>query len=827
MPSICQSSSPEKRRAVRQKCRKMKSRKTKADLLKEIDALHRRVEELENAEDSFRERERRLLEIIDFFPDATMIIDRNGKVIAWNRSIEIMTGIKAEEIIGRGNYEYAIPFYGGRRPILVDIALHPDASLEKRYTTIERQGEILFGESYTPFLRKSEGVHLSATASVLRDLKGDTIGAIECIRDNTERKKLEEDLLRSEKRYRDLVDNSPVGVYQTHIDGKIFFANQFFADMIEIKSPDELMSLNMIDFYLRKEDRREFIAILKTEGILRNHDIDFVTGAGNIRHVLISAVLDYDLISGTVVDITERKQIEKSLKNSERTFRDLFDNSPDPCWIIEGEVFTDCNNAAVLAHGYRNKSELLGKRPWQLAPERQPGGELSIEKGKRMLAEAKAKGIHRFEWEKCRADGGTYTVDTILATTMIHGKEVFYCTWRDISESKRAEEERRQLERQLIHAQKMEAIGMLAGGVAHDFNNILMSIQGYAGLVLMETAPDNPSYPKLKIIEEQVKSGATLTRQLLGIARSGVYDVKPTNMNDLLEKSSGMFGRTKKEININKYLQDNIWIVRIDQGQINQVLLNLFINAWQAMPEGGDLFLETQNVHLDESVVAAYNINPGSYVRISVTDTGIGMDEETMEQIFNPFFTTKKADRGTGLGLASAYGIIRNHGGYITVRSMPGRGSTFNIFLPASVAEPEDASASGPVMEKIPGNETILVVDDEINIATMMKDILTSLGYRVFLAGSGQEAISIYMEKKKDIDLIIMDMIMPGISGEKAFMYLRDINPDVKVVVSSGYSIDSQYQQILKEGCRGFLQKPFNIEELSRKIREVLDSNVL
>jgi len=381
--------------------------------------------------------------------------------------------------------------------------------------------------------------------------------------------------------------------------------------------------------------------------------------------------------------------------------------------------------------------------------------------------------------------------------------------------------ERKRLESQLLQAQKMEAIGTLAGGIAHDFNNILMGIQGIASLMMLDFDPSQPQYERLKLIEDQVKRGADLTKQLLGFARGGRYEVKPTNINEIIEKSSSMFGRTRKEIAVHRKYEKDIWTLEVDQGQMEQVFLNLYVNAWQAMPGGGSIYLETQNVVLEEHDHLPGLNRPGRYVKVSVSDTGMGMDEKTRERIFDPFFTTKGIGRGTGLGLAMVYGIIKGHGGVIHVYSEPGHGTTFHIHLPASEKSVvKEKTVSGAILK---GTETILLVDDEKMVLEVSKEILESLGYRVFAAGSGQEAIGVYMEKKGRIDLVILDMIMPGMPGGETFDRLREIHPGIAVLLSSGYSVNGQAQEILDRGCRGFLQKPFTTEILSKKIRETLN----
>lgn len=318
----------------------------------------------------------------------------------------------------------------------------------------------------------------------------------------------------------------------------------------------------------------------------------------------------------------------------------------------------------------------------------------------------------------------------------------------------------------------MEAIGTLAGGIAHDINNILMGIQGNASIVLMDIDPSDPQYEKLKNIEEYVISGSNLTKQLLGFARSGKYHVRAANLNELVEKTSGMFGRTKKEIRINTRFQDGIWAVEVDQSQIEQVLLNIYVNAWQAMPAGGDLYLDVKNIIIDEGYVKTYRINPGRYVRISITDTGVGMDDTVRQRIFDPFFTTKEMGRGTGLGLASAYGIIKNHGGFINVYSEIGKGTTFNIYLPVSDKK-EINETIEPTEKIIKGSGTILFVDDEEMIISLGKEILEKLGYNVLLANGGGEALNVYKNNREKIDLVILDMIMPDLSGNVVFEKMR------------------------------------------------------
>ena len=368
----------------------------------------------------------------------------------------------------------------------------------------------------------------------------------------------------------------------------------------------------------------------------------------------------------------------------------------------------------------------------------------------------------------------------------------------------------------------MEAVGTLAGGIAHDFNNLLMGIQGYTSLMMLKTDPSHYHYEKLKNIEHYVIRGADLTRQLLGFARGGKYEITPANMNELITKSSRMFGRTKKEVAITTRLEPNLWTVEVDQGQIEQVLLNLYLNATQAMPGGGSISIETQNRIIEETEKLSSYYKAGKYVRISVKDTGVGMDENTKQRIFEPFFTTKEMGRGTGLGLASAYGIVKSHGGFIDVESEIGHGSNFIIHLPISAKAAQKRIAIHE--EKLfKGDETILLVDDEAVMLEVGTEMLNNLNYKVIAARSGKEAIEIFMEKKDEIQLIILDMVMPEMNGSETFNRLNQIQPGMKVLVSSGYSLSEEAARISKLGCNSFIQKPFDIYRISAKIREILD----
>jgi two-component system, cell cycle sensor histidine kinase and response regulator CckA len=503
------------------------------------------------------------------------------------------------------------------------------------------------------------------------------------------------------------------------------------------------------------------------------------------------------------------KKLEGLFNESEYRYQLVVDNANEAIFVLQDGGMKFPNPKTLELFG-RSQEELLNLpfRELVFGEDRGllPFGDLEFPETRKIISDS--------TFRITRPVGDPLWVDMNAVSIEWMDRAAFLVFLRDVTEKK-------MMENELVHAQKMEAIGTLAGGMAHDFNNLLTGISGYTSLMLLRRDAADPSYERLKSIEQLVQSGANLTRQLLGFARGGKYEVKPTDLNELLRSSSEMFGRTNREIRIQRKYQKDLQPVEADKGQLEQVLLNLYLNAWQAMPEGGDLFLETQNTTLDPAYAARHSIHAGEYVRISVTDTGMGMDQATQRRIFEPFFTTKEMGRGTGLGLASVYGIIKNHGGLINVYSEVGKGTTFNIYLPVSKKAIADEETVNQAV--VHSHETILLIDDEETILKVGKEMMEALGYRVYTALGGEEALKIYRDRQDKIDLAILDMVMPAMSGGETFDRLKAVNQSLKVILSSGFSMNDQISRILERGCDSFMQKPFNIKELSQKIREVLD----
>ncbi len=388
-----------------------------------------------------------------------------------------------------------------------------------------------------------------------------------------------------------------------------------------------------------------------------------------------------------------------------------------------------------------------------------------------------------------------------------------------IQERIQVEKERKKLETHLAQAQRMEAIGTLAGGTAHNFNNLLMGIEGNVSLMLLEKDPGDPDVERLNSIKGLVSNGAKLTNQLLGYAREGTFEVKTLDLNQLVRQTSDAFSNTKKEIRVRMDLGDNLPGISADQEQIELTLLNLYLNAADAMPDGGDLRIRTSAATQDALRGKPYHVPRGTYLLLEVSDTGMGMDQETMKHIFEPFYTTKGLAKGTGLGLSSVYGIVKGHGGFIDLESEQGKGSIFRIYIPAS----EQPALREPDVPAPTTNtrRTALLVDDEPMIRDVGVKMMEKLGYRVYSAAGGREAVSFIERHKDEIGIVILDMIMPDMSGEQTYEAIEAVSPGVRVLLSSGYGLDKKIKDLLRLGCAGFIQKPFTMDDLSQKLSQI------
>ena len=619
----------------------------------------------------------------------------------------------------------------------------------------------------------------------------------------------------SEDRYRSLVDNSlsAIVVYRQET---ILFANKpSFAifgyepeDLNNIVIDDLLAPETVADVAERRRRRLageiEEASVYESKGKRKN---------GEIFEMEISVCLvkyqGEPCCMAFMSDISERKKSEEAIRESEARFRNLFDLSPQAVALAKVETgkIIDVNDRFCKLFKF-SKDEIIGRTTAETDL-------YSKTERDKFLKKLQASGeVRDLEMDFRAKDGAIINTLMFSKIIQIFGKPLILTILFDMTE-------RRQLETQLQHAQRMEAIGTLAGGIAHEFNNLLMAIQGNASLILSDMNEPHPHVERLRNIENLVKSGARLTGQLLGYARKGKYEARPISLNRVVEETADTFGSARKEIMIYRNLATDVLAIEADQGQIVQVLLNLFINAADAMPNGGKLIIETMNISHLHIKNKTYHAKPGNYVLLKISDTGLGMAKETMDRMFEPFFTTKKMGRGTGLGLASVYGIVKAHGGYIDVDSETDKGTTFSVYLPATEKKPQkDIESTGP---STGSTETILLIDDDEMVLETGAMMLKRLGYTVFSADNGKTALRIYEQKRDHIEMVILDMIMPDISGSETYDALKKVDPDVKVLLSSGYSIDGQAEEILGRGCDGFIQKPFTMEELSMKVQEILN----
>jgi len=625
-------------------------------------------------------------------------------------------------------------------------------------------------------------------------------------------------LAEAEEKYRTILESIEDGYYEMDMAGDLTFFNDSLC-RIHGYSRDELMGMNnrrYTDPETLHELHETFDKITRSGRPDTAFDWGIIRKDGAKRCLEASASLMKDQADhkigfrGILRDVTEKKQTESELIHTKNFLKNIVDSSIDGIIStdLDGQViYTSPRSTSIMGYG---QEEVIGKKVSSFYAQGQ-------QDAKAIMKALSEKGELRDYELKLMAKGGELIDINVSGSLLIDEKGEVIGTlgiFRDITE-------KNELILQLQRVQKLEALGTLAGGIAHNFNNLLMGIMGNTSLMLLETGSTHPNFERLKTIEKQVQSGSKLTAQLLGYAREGQYEIKPINLNQLVGETSDTFGTARKEIEVQQDCADELFGIEADEGQIEQVLLNLYVNAADAMAGGGVMSLKTMNVTHENMKDKPYMVKPGNYVLLTVADSGTGMDKKTMERIFEPFFTTKGLGKGTGLGLASVYGIIKAHGGYIDVNSDKGRGTTFSIYLPASEREVEKyAKGTDQIVE---GEGAILVVDDEDAVLDVGTQLLNALGYEVLAAGSGKEAIEVYNANIDKIDMVILDMVMPGMGGGETFDRLKKINSGLKVLLSSGYSIDGQADEILTRGCNGFIQKPFNMKLLSQRVSEILD----
>ncbi|MBD3343795.1 MAG: PAS domain S-box protein [Chitinivibrionales bacterium] len=520
-------------------------------------------------------------------------------------------------------------------------------------------------------------------------------------------------------------------------------------------------------------------------------------------------------------EVRTRQKAESDLRESEEGFKRLFEYAPDAYYIHDMKgTFLDGNRQAERIVGL-SREKLIGSNLLKLNLLSQDQLPRAV---KNLAWNAGGKGTGPDEFILTRKDESTVPVEISTYPLTVKSKKVVLGIARDITLRKRVEEEKKALEAQLRQAQKMEAIGLLAGGIAHDFNNALGAIAGYADLIKQSFGKDNPRLLKYaSMIFNSSERAADLTTKLLAFARRGKFESSAIHVNDIIDEVIGLLERTvPKNIMILQNLNADPSVIIGDHTQIQNAILNLALNARDAMPQGGTLSFNSELVELDEKFAQEhpYHVVQGTYVYVTVDDTGIGMDEETKKRIFEPFFTTKEKGKGTGLGLASVYGTIKSHNGYIEVYSETGNGTSVVMYFPA--AHDTSSEQTECDIEIIKGTGTILVVDDEQSIRDMASDLLSTMGYTVITCNDGVECERYYADHFKEIDVVIIDIVMPHCDGYSCFVSLKRINANIKALVSSGHAMNEAAQKILDAGALGFIQKPFSLKVISHKLAGII-----
>ncbi|MEN6466264.1 MAG: PAS domain S-box protein [Syntrophaceae bacterium] len=785
-------------------------------------------------EDALKESQQRLADIIDFLPDATLVIDREGKVIAWNRAIEEMTGIKAEDMLEKGDYEYALPFYGERRPILIDLALRPAGDFEKsRYMNSNRQGTSLSGEAYMPAMKGGE-IYLLGTASVLRDSRGNVVGAIESIRDITERRRAELDLKESQQRLADIIDFLPDATLVIDTEGRVIAWNRAIEEMTGIRAEDMLGKGDyeyalpfygerrpiVIDLVLAEHKRRDFekkyISFEMRDKVLFGEAIMPALHGGGVILSATAAVLrdSKGRIVGAIEairDITERRVAEERYRSIfENAAEGIFQNTPD------GRLL-NANPALARIFGFSSPEEMIASindKSVDFFIDPQVLSEINALLDK----QGSVRDFHSDRFRK--KDGSSVWLSVNMQAVRDKSGNLMYYegTCQDMTD-------RKNLESRLLQAQKMEAIGTMAGGIAHDFNNILASIMGYTELTMTRTYNENLSRYLQQVINACGRA-KNLISQILTFSRQQEKEVKPIVIGPLVKEALKLLRASiPSTIEIESDIHPDTRAVFADPIQIHQVIMNLCTNAAYEMRDRGGIL----GISLRDTEVSGRDpdldpdLCPGHYVELRVNDTGRGIGKDVINRIFDPFFTTKKKGEGTGLGLSVVYGIVKECGGAITVRSDPGQGSSFIVLLPAietPPALPENAK------EHIPrGTETVLFVDDEVIISEMGRDLLESLGYTVVTFNSAMAALDSFRARAAEFDLVITDMTMPGMTGADLAVEILKIRPGIPIMLCTGYSELISENEAKQLGIREFVMKPYPVKELAQAVRRALQAD--
>lgn len=778
--------------------------------------LKMQIEERHRIEEELRESRQRASNIINFLPDATFVIDRAGKVIVWNRAIEEMTGIRAEDMLGKDNFEYALPLYGCRRPMLIDLLFESEEKLREHYSLVFREKDVIIAEAGGACLRDKR-VLLWGKASPLYDQYGKITGAIEVIRDVTDSKAAEDALREKEAHLRLITENMVDNVCQIDERGCLIYASPSMKRIFGFDAM-EILGRPVTDL-IHPEDMesvlRSVCAAIKSN--TATTVVEYRHGHANGAYLWVESLghMFYDdggKFTGAVYvtrDITRRKRAEFSLNDTQEKFRILVENIPVGISLMDRNGnFEYCNPAFTETFGY-SLADIPSMQAWKeklLAEDPGIPADFGTHTAESLLSGARVR---------CR-NGGTKTVN-IRSTMMTDGRLLF--TYGDITEQVR-------LEAQLRQAQKMEAIGTLAGGIAHDFNNILTPIIGYCDLSLREIPEGSRLHRNIEQVLRSSTRARDMVRQILAFSRQTEHESRPVALDGLLREAITFLRSTLPstiEIRQNIDPESADRNVIADPTQIHQVIINLCANAAHAIGDRIGI-LEVGLSRIDTSGGAFENVpelKEGSYLKLSISDTGHGMEEAVKQRIFDPYFTTKGPNEGTGLGLAVVYGIVKRLAGAITVSSKPGEGTTFEVLLPEAKKIP--AVSARKAVAPPHGKGHILVVDDEKYIVDLQKEMLDQLGYEVTARYSSLDALDAFRSNPHRFDLILTDQTMPQMTGVELAMEALGIRPGIPIVLCTGLSENINMERAGKTGLAALLMKPMSLQDLAETIHRILN----
>jgi len=776
-----------------------------------------------NAEDELQRNSRRMADIIDFLPDATLVLDKNQKVIFWNRAIEEMTGIKASKMIGKSEYVYSIPFYREERPILLNYFWQDIENVHLKYPNISKSGNSLITEIFVPGLYNDRGAWLFVKASPFYDTEGNLQGAIESIRDITDSKKAIEALQKSEEQYRLLAETAEDVIWT--IDPNLHFTYVSpSARKMQGYKPEEVLKQSMFEMLTPEslrialdelerraddlESGRDFTSRIESEQYRKDGSTVWTE---SVIRPLYNNQKKLSGFLGISRDISERKASEQALKESEEKFRNLFQNSNDAIFITSKDGrFIETNDSWRKLFGY-TLEEIRSLDVLSIYK--------NVSDRKKFTKDIeKAGSVRNYEITLRKKDGST--IVGMLNSTLRKDKNGnvigYQGILRDITDIHRLQEERQKIA-------KLESIGTLAGGIAHDFNNILQGILGNISLARLELQDGSQIDEYLKEAEKASLNARNLTYQFLTFSKGGLPIKKKMLISQCI-KDAVTLALRGTNVTFKLQIFPDLWYVDADEGQIGQVITNIAINAQQAMPRGGTINVEAENIKLsgEGRLSKSLPIPNGNYVRIAIEDHGTGIPGKYIHSIFDPYFTTK--NKGSGLGLATSYSIVRKHNGHIGVESTVGQGTTFFIYLPA--VSPETSRKREKKEKLIKGSGRILLMDDEEIVRTTVAKILKHLGYEFEFARNGEEAIDIYKQSFKSgepFTAVILDLtIAGGMGGIDTLKDLLKINPELKAIVSSGYADLSAMAEYSNYGFKGMVAKPYTPEQLSKALHDVI-----